>query len=329
MRNTSHTTPPGHGGPDCPAPGQGDDAVNAATDDALLERLSQRLRACSPMALAFSGGLDSRFLAHTAASLVPSGVRIRLFHIRGPHVQWAESAEALTWAKARGLGLTLVSLNPLELPEVRANDTSRCYHCKRFLFTTLQEASSAHPAFAGKKPTLCDGSNLSDQKLHRPGGRALEELGVCSPLAEAGLSKEDIRRLGALTGLDRPDQQARPCLLTRFAYGLSPTSEVLAALEAAENTLDRLLTAHITPVPEFRLRLVAGPELTPDLCSSSCVPISPSAYQTELHLGTELPEALCQRLITAVTAEGLAVPRLLVLNQVSGHYDRTQDREAS
>ena len=323
MRNSSKTTqhgPPGGAVSGVSVPDAA--GADAAKDTELLERLSQRLHACSPLALAFSGGLDSRFLAHTAARLAQEGVQARLFHIRGPHVQWAESAEALTWARARGFGITLVSLNPLTVPEVRANSKLRCYHCKRFLFTTLLEAVSAHPAFAGQKPILCDGSNHSDLDALRPGLRALEELGVRSPLAEAGLSKEDIRRLAARTGLDRPDQHARPCLLTRFAYGLMPTPEVLAALEAAENSLDRLLAAHAPHVPEFRLRLVAGPDLASSghFAASGSFPLS--AYRTELHLGVELPEALNQRLAHAVTQEGLAAPRLLVLARVSGHYDR-------
>ena len=317
MRNTSGSTQQNR-----PQSGEAVSGADAANDTELLERLSQRLRACSPMALAFSGGLDSRFLAHTAARLASEGVQARLFHIRGPHVQWAESAEALTWARARGLGITLVSLNPLAVPEVRANSNLRCYHCKRFLFTTLQEAILAHPAFVGQKPILCDGSSLSDQKAHRPGMRALEELGVRSPLAEAGLHKEDIRRLAARTGLDRPDQHARPCLLTRFAYGLAPTPEVLAALEAAENSLDRLLAAYAPHAPEFRLRLVAGPEPASNGRSIPPGPFPVNAYRTELHLGAELPEALNRRLAHAVTQEGLAVPRLLVLDRVSGHYDR-------
>ena len=294
------------------------DDFDASGDIALLERLSELLHACSPMALAFSGGLDSRFLAQMAYRLAPEGVRIRLFHIRGPHVQWAESADALTWAGARGFKLTLVSLNPLAIPEVRANDKFRCYHCKRFIFTTLREASSSHPAFAGQAPVLCDGTNLSDWNDYRPGRRALEELDVRSPLAEAGLGKDDIRRLAARIGLDRPDQHARPCLLTRFAYGLPPTLEALAALETAENVVDGLLAAHTDPVPEFRLRFVAGPETIGS--DGASVPLR--AYRTELHVGAELPDILIRRLLDAAAKQGLAVPRLRVLAQVSGHYDR-------
>ncbi len=310
--------PTKHGSPSPGGSASDLDDFDASRDRELLERLTERLHACSPMALAFSGGLDSRFLAQMAYRLAPEGVRLRLFHVRGPHVQWAESADALTWAGARGFRLTLVSLNPLAIPEVRANDKSRCYHCKRFLFITLREACSGHPAFAGQTPVLCDGTNLSDWNDYRPGRRALEELEVRSPLAETGFSKDDIRRLAVRIGLDRPDQHARPCLLTRFAYGLSPTLATLAALEVAENVVDGLLAAHADPVPEFRLRFVAGPETTGNAGASAPL----RAYRTELHISAELPDALNRRLLDAVAKQGLAVPRLQVLERVSGHYDR-------
>lgn len=285
----------------------------------LLDALTRRLREASPLALAFSGGLDSRFLAHMAARLAKDGVRAWLFHIQGPHVPAAESAEASAWAREHGLGLTLIDLDPLRIPQVRTNDMLRCYHCKRYLFMALREAALAHPAFAGETPVLCDGSNLSDRDSYRPGLRALEELGVRSPLAEVGLTKEAIRGLAAQTGLDRPDQQARPCLLTRFAYGLSPTARALAALEAAEAAIAALLAAECASVPEFRLRFVAEAEHA--MPSNASSPLA-DAFCLELHLGAEPPERLKQQLIAAVVAQGLAHPRLVTLERISGHYDR-------
>lgn len=315
------------------APGCEAEPTPAPEDKALLDRLERLLRACSPMALAFSGGLDSRFLAHMALR-AGKGAQAHLFHIQGPHVQSAESARAVAWAADRGLGISLVSLNPLDIQEVRANNKLRCYHCKRFLFTAVQNAASAHAFFSGRPPLLCDGSNASDSESYRPGTRALAELGVRSPLAEAGLRKDDIRRLAALTGMDRPDQQARPCLLTRFAYGLSPTPETLAGLEKAENALAKVLAefqaeANAAAVPDFRLRFVAGPgdapkspAASPGDCPPRRTPLPPDALPVELHLDAEVPESLRRRLIRTVSAQGLAVPRLRVLDKLSGHYDR-------
>ena len=187
----------------------------------------------------------------------------------------------------------------------------------------LQEAVSAHPAFAGRTPTLCDGSNASDRESYRPGLRALEELGVRSPLAEAGLSKDDIHRLAAHTGMDRPDQQARPCLLTRFAYGLAPTAEALAALDEAEYAVAGLLAADGPgPAPEFRLRLVAGPETNSDGRPKTHGPVPLNSFRTELHFSAAPPAELSRRLIEAVVAQGLAEPHLRILEHISGHYDR-------
>lgn len=306
----------------------------------LPEPLLTLLRQVSPFALAFSGGLDSRFLAHAAALAAGHGVRAVLFHIRGPHVPAGESREAEAWAHAAGLPLRLVACSPLERPEVRANGRDRCYHCKKYLFRALQSAVAADPAFAGHAPALCDGSNASDLLAYRPGLRALAELGVRSPLAEAGLDKNAIRRLGAASGLDRPDQTARPCLLTRFAYGLHADAAALAALDAAEAAMARLLGNHaavpppdalatayvagehetgtgaapLPGAPDFRLRMVGR---LPGLCSSAL------PYKAELHIAAPLPESLLEALAACAVQQGFAVPHIRIMETVSGHYDRS------
>lgn len=266
-----------------------------------------------PMALAFSGGLDSRFLAH-AARLLSSGQgepKIHLFHAVGPHISGAESAAARAWAETGGFGFTAVPINPLLLPEVRANTRERCYHCKRLLFTAL--ALAAGGTFRGGRGTLCDGSNASDAALFRPGLKALRELGVRSPLAEAGLDKESIRAAAAASGMDAPDQRARPCMLTRFAYGLEADAAALAAVDRAERNIAALLhSAFPPPGPEFRLRLV-GPLKT----AGGALP-----YRTELHLSARPDKATARELQRAVAGQGFAAPRLVLSDAVSGHYDR-------
>ena len=272
----------------------------------------------SPIALAYSGGLDSRFLAHMIQRFAENGVRAHLFHIQGPHVPQEETRSALEWATAEGQnsGLTLVQVNPLEIPDVRGNGKERCYHCKHHLFSTLLAAVEKHPFFAGQSATLCDGTNASDIEQYRPGLRALHELGVRSPLAEAGLTKDMIRELGAATGLDQPTQKARPCLLTRFAYGISPTREALAALDAAEQGITRLLAGGGRDVPDFRLRLVDAQPVTASLSFGSPLP-----FTVELHIADSLEESVMQNLEAIVTAQGLRAPRIVVMSKVSGHYD--------
>lgn len=279
--------------------------MSMSPSSALPESLVAALPA-SPFALAFSGGLDSRFLAHAAALC---GASFRLYHIRGPHVPDAESLDALAWAKDRRMDLTVLELDPLGIPEVRENGRERCYGCKRRLFESLRERA-AEDGLA----TLCDGSNASDQHAYRPGSRALRELDVRSPLADAGLAKQDIRTVGAATGMDRPDQQARPCLLTRYAYGLAPDLRSLAALSRAEALVGALLQqayglGRLAALPDFRLRLVAA------------APANALPFAAELHLSAPVPDAFAAALAGAVEREGFARPPIIVLKSLSGHYD--------
>ena len=277
----------------------------------LPDTLSSLLRRLSPLVIAFSGGLDSRFLAH-AASLT-DGVAFTLYHIKGPHVPGAESDAAVAWAQERGFALTLLTLDPLDIPEVRRNGKERCYFCKRHLFTSLcRQVDTGEESGPGR--AVCDGSNLSDMGLYRPGLRALQELGIHSPLAAAGLDKTAIRVLAAQTGMDRPDQAARPCLLTRFAYGLDASPEALAALAEAEKAVESILSSTAEGAcPDFRLRLVAGRPTQGRL-----------PYETELHVAAELPGMVAAEALRRVVACGFAAPLLVRTEAVSGHYDRLQ-----
>jgi uncharacterized protein len=187
-----------------------------------------------PLMVAFSGGIDSRFLCHAA---LLSGCDVLAVHARGPHIPAGESAHALAWAEERGLPLLVVDFDPLSLPEVVTNSRQRCYACKTGLLAAIGKAL----ARAGQQGrVLCDGSNADDLVAYRPGLRALQEADVMSPLAESGMDKAAIRAAARATGLDDPDQRARPCLLTRLAYGLKPDADVLARLAAAEEALSGL-----------------------------------------------------------------------------------------
>lgn len=203
-----------------------------------LRLLAQQLEAATPFVLAFSGGLDSRFLAHLAQK---SSFNFELFHVSGPHVPKQETEYALHWASERRIPLIEIPFSPLNLYEVRQGTKERCYACKRSIFERI--ASHA----PGK--SILDGSNASDLDKFRPGLRALKELGIISPLAVCGVGKPEIMALAKQTGLDNPSQAARPCLLTRLDYGLTPTEEALCRLEAAENAVQTL------GFKNFRLRL--------------------------------------------------------------------------
>lgn len=220
---------------------------------AVLRRLRQEAGDAT-LAVAYSGGVDSRFLCFALQRL---GVPFCALHARGPHVPPQESAAALRWAGQQALDLRVVDFCPLDLPDVAHNSPQRCYACKQAMLRQLRGAlPSPAPVI------LCDGSNADDQRAFRPGLRALRESGVRSPLAEAGLDKRLLRALAAAWGMDRPDQAARPCLLTRFAYGLSPCEDSLRRLAAAEAGLAALRDDSGQPLlGDFRLRLLPAPLL--------------------------------------------------------------------
>lgn len=192
------------------------------------------------LAVALSGGVDSRFLIHMA---LRAGCDVLALHATGPHVARRETAWAQDWAHRAGVPLLLVAFDPLSIPAVASGAPDRCYHCKRALMGALQRALPGDT----RRP-LCDGTNADDLAAHRPGLRALHECGVRSPLAEAGLRKADIRTLGAATGLDAPEQVARPCLLTRLPYGVCPSAPLLRRIADAEAALEDM------GLRDFRLR---------------------------------------------------------------------------
>jgi len=233
--------------------------------------LAAVLRGLPRLAVAFSGGLDSRFLCHAA---LLCGCDVLAVHAQGPHIAAQESAEAVAWAQKRGLRLLVAGYDPLALPEVAENSALRCYGCKKGLVALLRGQLAALEKEDGPR-VLCDGTNADDLLAYRPGLRALAEGGVRSPLAEAGLSKAALREAARATGLDRPDQRARPCLLTRLAYGLRPQAAVLERLAACEEALAALeapVAGEAVGVPalgDFRLRLAPEPVLQAERLSDA------------------------------------------------------------
>ena len=264
-------------------------------DDFAWDDLIGLLGEIGPLTVACSGGIDSRFLAHAG---LQAGVPVELVHVCGPHVAPEESDYALAWAASRGLAVRLLRLDPLHLPEVSAGSKERCYACKRFLFEQILSVATA---------PVCDGSNFSDAKEFRPGRRALLELGIHSPLAEAGLTKDMIRELARRTGLARPDQQARACLLTRLPYGRTPDPQLLARLAAGERVVEeRLQEAGYEEFP-FRLRLCATGDY-------------------ELHLGREIDlSRLHHALEHVLRAAGFSSILVRSVPRLSGYFDRLND----
>lgn len=189
---------------------------------ALTQAVGQRL----PV-VAFSGGVDSTVMLAATVRLFPA---VKAVFVDSPLIARAELDHAKQLAHEMGIELTIHHANPLLLEPVRLNQTQRCYVCKHAIFSALGTLFS--------DSQLIDGTNSDDMSCIRPGKRALEELGVASPLALAGLTKADVRNLARELRLSNAEKPSAPCLATRFPYDFTLTSDALTQVEKAEQLLE-------------------------------------------------------------------------------------------
>ena len=250
-------------------------------------------------ALGFSGGVDSAYLLYAG---VQAGADIRPYYIKTAFQPRFERDDALRLAGELGVEVTVLELDALADPRVAANPAERCYYCKQNLFRALKARAAADGY-----TVLLDGTNASDEAGDRPGMRALRELEVRSPLRECGLTKADIHRCAALTGMEDPEQKARPCLLTRLPYGMKPERSLLAGLAAGERAVHGVFASAGLPGPDFRLRLV-------------------DAERLELHVLPEpaLAPGFCAELARRIAeaVPQLPPPRVVRVETLSGFFDR-------
>jgi uncharacterized protein len=191
-------------------------------------KLREFLEGHRPPAIAHSGGTDSSFLAWAAHHIL--GNRMRAYTFDTPYMNHAEIREARHFCEQYGIPHEVI---PLPLPEpLRNNPENRCYLCKLTLFSHLKN-KAGHDGFC----CVMDGSILDDLDEHRPGKKAIRELGILSPLAEAGFTKEEIRRVSRTIGLPSWDKPSNACLLTRIPYDNQVTEELLRRIEQAEELL--------------------------------------------------------------------------------------------
>jgi uncharacterized protein len=192
-----------------------------------LRELKEILASLDRVLVAFSGGVDSSFLLHLAHEVL--GDRALAITFASPLLARTERERATRFCEARGIKHVIIEADPLAVEQIRSNPPDRCYHCKKHLFSqALVEAQKM--GFSH----LVDGTQSSDASDHRPGHRALQELGIRSPLAEAGLNKEQVRRFSRELGLSSWNLPPMACLASRIPYGTALQPESLARVEAAE-----------------------------------------------------------------------------------------------
>ena len=186
-----------------------------------LRALEERLRQLPSLMVAYSGGVDSAFLAATAHRVL--GARMLAVLADSPSLARRDMEQACAFAHS------------LDRPEYARNDASRCFHCKDELFAVMEKLGAklgfAHIAY---------GMNADDTRDFRPGQRAAEEHAVLAPLAEAGLTKVEVRALAKAAGYPVWDRPAAPCLSSRVEYGRAVTREVLEQVERGEEGLRQL-----------------------------------------------------------------------------------------
>lgn len=208
--------------------------------EAYMEQLAKQ-----DLCVAFSGGVDSSLLLKIACSQAEkTGRRVYAVTFDTCLHPACDLENAARVAREIGAQHEILRVNELELDEIRNNPVNRCYLCKRHMFTVLKDWARARGITC-----VLDGTNEDDLHVYRPGIQALKELGIVSPLAENGITKEEARQMASALGLSVSSRPSTPCMATRLPYNTPLDVETLKRIEDGEAFLRTVLSGNI------RLRL--------------------------------------------------------------------------
>ena len=190
-------------------------------------KLEELIKAAGKLAVAFSGGVDSTYLVYKTHEVLGENalaVTIRSQVLIDEDFEWTKD-----FCKDKGIKQVVIDCDVFDSEQFENNPPDRCYYCKKMDFAAIVKAAAEQGI-----TVVADGSNVDDTGDYRPGMRAMFELGIVSPLKEAGLTKNNIRQLSKEAGLPTWDKPAAACLASRFAYGEKITTEGLVRVANAE-----------------------------------------------------------------------------------------------
>jgi uncharacterized protein len=195
--------------------------------------LEDSLRSLGRTLVAYSGGIDSAYLAWVANNVL--GQDMLAVIADSPSLARTQLQDAAAFAQEHGFAIEVIQTSEMDRPEYVRNDRQRCFHCKDELFHVME-------AFAAKRgfQSIAYGVNVDDQSDFRPGQAAARQHKVAAPLLQAGLTKADIRELARAAGLRVWEKPASACLSSRIEYGRPVTLEALSAIEQGEEALRQL-----------------------------------------------------------------------------------------
>ena len=194
------------------------------------DKLNQTIQALGSVVVAFSSGVDSTFLLKTAHNLLKH--RVLAVTVRSRLIPNRELDEACQFVRNEGIEHVFVDVDELAIAGFAQNPANRCYLCKTELFSRIRRVADERGI-----SHVIEGSNADDADDYRPGMQAIAELGILSPLRDAGLTKQDIRQLSREGDLLTWNKPSYACLASRFPYGEEITKERLAMIDAAEQFL--------------------------------------------------------------------------------------------